>query len=72
MFGYEMVRPMDTGAEAVQTALKFAGKWAHMKKDVPEGQAVHEHGPQHPDGLVPPRRGSDIRRWQRGPHNPLQ
>ncbi|KAJ7750885.1 ornithine-oxo-acid aminotransferase [Mycena metata] len=40
MFGYEMVLPMNTGAEAVETALKLARKWAYMKKGVPEGQAV--------------------------------
>ncbi|CAK5271232.1 unnamed protein product [Mycena citricolor] len=40
MFGYEMVLPMNTGAEAVETAIKLARKWAYMKKGVPEGKAV--------------------------------
>ncbi|KAJ7042983.1 ornithine-oxo-acid aminotransferase [Mycena alexandri] len=40
MFGYGMVLPMNTGAEAVETALKLARKWAYMKKGVPEGQAI--------------------------------
>ncbi|KAJ6578727.1 pyridoxal phosphate-dependent transferase [Mycena vulgaris] len=40
MFGYDMVLPMNTGAEAVETALKLARKWAYMKKGVPEGKAV--------------------------------
>ncbi|KAJ7200570.1 pyridoxal phosphate-dependent transferase, partial [Mycena pura] len=40
MFGYDMVLPMNTGAEAVETALKLARKWAYMKKGVPEGRAV--------------------------------
>lgn len=40
MFGYDMVLPMNTGAEAVETAVKLARKWAYMKKDVPEGKAI--------------------------------
>ncbi len=40
MFSYDMVLPMNTGAEAVETSLKLARKWAYMKKGVPEGQAV--------------------------------
>jgi ornithine--oxo-acid transaminase len=37
--GYEMALPMNTGAEAVETALKAARKWGYTKKGVPEGQA---------------------------------
>jgi ornithine--oxo-acid transaminase len=37
--GYEMVVPMNTGAEAVETALKAARKWAHDVKGVPDGAA---------------------------------
>jgi ornithine--oxo-acid transaminase len=40
LFGFEMVLPMNTGVEAVETGLKLARKWAYMKKRVPEGQAV--------------------------------
>ncbi|KAG8815299.1 ornithine aminotransferase [Serendipita sp. 399] len=40
MFGYGMVLPMNTGAEAVETALKVARKWAYMKKRVEAGQAI--------------------------------
>jgi ornithine--oxo-acid transaminase len=40
MFGYDMVLPMNTGAEAVETSLKLARKWAYMKKGVPEGKAI--------------------------------
>lgn len=40
MFGYDMVLPMNTGAEAVETAVKLARKWAYMKKGVPEGKAI--------------------------------
>ncbi|KAJ6492860.1 ornithine-oxo-acid aminotransferase [Mycena vitilis] len=40
MFGYDMVLPMNTGAEAVETAVKLARKWAYMRKGVPEGKAV--------------------------------
>src|SRR5512135_3101471 len=37
--GYEMVVPMNTGAEAVETALKAARKWAYDVKGVPDGEA---------------------------------
>ncbi len=37
--GYKMFLPMNTGAEAVETALKIARKWAYEKKGVPPGQA---------------------------------
>ncbi|WFD03470.1 ornithine aminotransferase [Malassezia obtusa] len=39
MFGFDMVLPMNTGAEAVETAMKLARKWAYMKKGVPEDKA---------------------------------
>src|SRR3989339_427488 len=37
--GYEMVLPMNTGAEAVETALKAARKWGYKVKGVAEGKA---------------------------------
>jgi ornithine--oxo-acid transaminase len=37
--GFEMVLPMNTGAEAVETALKAARKWATDVKGVPDGRA---------------------------------
>jgi ornithine--oxo-acid transaminase len=37
--GYEMVLPMNSGAEAVETALKVARKWAYQSKGVPRHQA---------------------------------
>ncbi|MGW2346536.1 ornithine--oxo-acid transaminase [Streptomyces sp. NPDC001661] len=37
--GMEMVLPMNTGAEAVETAVKTARKWAHTVKGVPDGQS---------------------------------
>ena len=37
--GYQMVLPMNTGAEAVESALKVARKWAYTVKGVPRGQA---------------------------------
>ncbi|KAF4611935.1 hypothetical protein D9613_003896 [Agrocybe pediades] len=40
MFGYEMVLPMNTGAEAVETSVKLARKWAYMRKGVEEGKAI--------------------------------
>ncbi len=39
MFGFEMVLPMNTGAEAVETAIKLARKWGYMVKKIPEGKA---------------------------------
>lgn len=39
-FGYDKVLPMNTGAEAVETAIKLARKWGYQKKGIPEGQAV--------------------------------
>jgi ornithine--oxo-acid transaminase len=38
-FGYDKVLPMNSGAEADETALKLCRKWAYMKKGVPENQA---------------------------------
>jgi len=37
--GMEMTLPMNSGAEAVETALKAARKWGHTLKGIPEGQA---------------------------------
>ena len=34
MFGYEMMLPMNTGAEGVETALKLARKWGYEKKGI--------------------------------------
>src|SRR6185369_7753004 len=39
MTGYEMSLPMNSGAEAVETALKLARKWAYVVKKVPRHQA---------------------------------
>ena len=39
MTGYEMSLPMNSGAEAVETALKLARKWAYHVKGVPRHQA---------------------------------
>jgi ornithine--oxo-acid transaminase len=37
--GYQKALPMNTGAEAVETAIKAARKWAYTRKGVPDGQA---------------------------------
>ncbi|SDK75418.1 ornithine--oxo-acid transaminase [Streptomyces indicus] len=37
--GKDMVLPMNTGAEAVETAVKTARKWGYRVKGVPDGQA---------------------------------
>lgn len=39
-FGYDMVLPMNTGAEAVETAIKIARKWAYKVKKVTPGKAL--------------------------------
>ena len=38
-FGYEKVLPMNTGAEAVETAIKLCRKWAYEKKGLSENTA---------------------------------
>lgn len=40
VFGYDMVLPMNTGAEAVETAIKIARKWAYKVKGVPQNEAL--------------------------------
>ena len=39
-FGYEKVLAMNTGAEAVETALKLARRWGYVEKNIPEDQAL--------------------------------
>jgi ornithine--oxo-acid transaminase len=39
-FGFDKVLPMNTGAEAVETAIKICRKWAYEKKGVAENEAV--------------------------------
>src|SRR6516164_8458964 len=63
----DVVLPMNTGAEAVETAIKVARKWGYRVKGVPDGQAViiafcgnfhgrNDHGlaVRHPLDPVPP------------------
>ncbi len=37
--GYEKVLPMNSGAEAVETAIKLARKWGYKVKGIPDGRA---------------------------------
>lgn len=37
--GYEMALPMNTGVEAVETAIKLARKWGYTRKRIPADQA---------------------------------
>ncbi len=37
--GMEMVLPMNTGAEAVESAIKAVRRWGYARKGIPEGQA---------------------------------
>jgi len=39
LLGYNKLLPMNTGAEAVETALKLCRKWAYLKKGIPEHEA---------------------------------
>ena len=39
MTGYSMVLPMNSGAEAVETAVKTARKWAYQVKGIPQDRA---------------------------------
>ncbi len=38
-FGFDKVLPMNTGAEAVETAIKLCRKWAYEKKGIDENKA---------------------------------
>jgi ornithine--oxo-acid transaminase len=38
-FGFDKVLPMNTGAEAVETAIKLARKWAYEKKGIADNEA---------------------------------
>lgn len=38
-FGFDKVLPMNTGAEAVETAIKICRKWAYEKKGIAENEA---------------------------------
>ncbi|KAK6354395.1 ornithine aminotransferase [Orbilia blumenaviensis] len=39
-FGYDMILPMNTGAEAVETGIKIARKWGYKVKGIPENEAI--------------------------------
>lgn len=39
LFGYDKVLPMNSGAEAVETAIKLARRWGYVKKGIPNNQA---------------------------------
>ncbi len=39
LLGYEKVLPMNSGAEAVETAIKMTRKWGYKVKGVPDGEA---------------------------------
>lgn len=40
LFGYDKVLPMNTGVEAVETAIKLCRKWAYEVKGIPEDEAI--------------------------------
>ena len=39
-FNYEMVLPMNTGAEGVETAIKLARKWGYVKNGIKPNDAI--------------------------------
>jgi ornithine--oxo-acid transaminase len=39
-FGYDKILPMNSGAEAVETAFKLTRKWGYLKKGIPENEAI--------------------------------
>lgn len=39
VFGYDKLLPMNSGAEAVETALKLARRWGYQIKSIPENKA---------------------------------
>ena len=39
-FGYDKVLPVNTGVEAVETAIKLCRRWGYMKKGIPENKAT--------------------------------
>jgi len=39
-FGYDKVLPMNSGAEAVETALKLSRRWGYVKKGIPQDKAL--------------------------------
>ncbi|KAK2805807.1 hypothetical protein FQN50_006083 [Emmonsiellopsis sp. PD_5] len=39
-FGFDMVLPMNTGAEAVETGIKIARKWGYKVKGIPHDEAI--------------------------------
>jgi len=39
-FGFDMVLPMNSGAEGVETAMKIARKWGYKKKGIENGKAI--------------------------------
>lgn len=40
LFGYEMILPTSTGAEAVETAVKISRKWGYKVKGIPENEGI--------------------------------
>lgn len=40
LFGFDMILPMNTGAEAVETAIKVARKWGYKVKGIPQNEAL--------------------------------
>lgn len=40
LFGFDMMLPMNTGVEAVETAIKIARKWGYKVKGIPQNEAL--------------------------------
>ncbi len=39
-FGYNKILPMNSGAEAVETALKLARRWGYVRKGIPQDKSI--------------------------------
>ena len=40
LFGYDKVLAMNSGAEAVESALKLSRRWGYLRKGIPENEAI--------------------------------
>lgn len=60
-FGYQKLLPMNTGAEAVETAIKLCRKWAYTKRNIKDGEAkiIVFEGNFHGRTLIPVSMSTD-------------
>jgi ornithine--oxo-acid transaminase len=56
--GFHKMLPMNTGAEAVETAIKAARRWGYMEKGIPGGLAEIIVAARQPSSGFPPNRNT--------------